>query len=179
MSGTAQLFALCSDNIRQLAEIDRLLDQLDAADYTAERFAADPVGRHVRHVLEHYDSLLAGIGDEIDYETRARDHDTERDPAVARGRLHRVRKALAAIPYTDPPADTTIRYTPAVPGSEVASIASSLERELHFALSHTVHHMALIALLIRYQGQAVDEAFGVAGSTLRYREMPAHGDAQA
>jgi hypothetical protein len=45
---------------------------------------------------------------------------------------------------------------------------TSLERELQFLLSHTVHHFALVALLLRAQGFEVSADFGVAPSTLAY-----------
>ena len=47
---------------------------------------------------------------------------------------------------------------------------SSVERELQFLRSHTVHHFALIAVILRLSGVEPDEQFGVAPSTLRYRE---------
>ena len=61
-----------------------------------------------------------------------------------------------------------VRYTSATE-SLVTDIESTFERECHFVLSHTVHHMALIALLAQCRGYCVHEEFGVAGSTLRYR----------
>jgi hypothetical protein len=45
--------------------------------------------------------------------------------------------------------------------------ASSLARELQFTLSHTVHHYALIALILRLQGFAPPADFGVAPATLQ------------
>jgi hypothetical protein len=45
---------------------------------------------------------------------------------------------------------------------------SSAERELQFLLSHTVHHYALIALMLRTQGYEPGAEFGVAPSTLAY-----------
>jgi hypothetical protein len=44
-----------------------------------------------------------------------------------------------------------------------------MARELEFLLSHTVHHYAIVAILCRLQGIAVDDGFGVAPSTLRHR----------
>ncbi len=47
---------------------------------------------------------------------------------------------------------------------------SSVERELQFLRSHTVHHFALIAVILRLSGLEPGEEFGVAPSTLRYRK---------
>ncbi len=46
--------------------------------------------------------------------------------------------------------------------------SSSLRRELHFLLSHTVHHYALIAMILARHGVEVEPDFGVAPSTLRH-----------
>lgn len=49
-------------------------------------------------------------------------------------------------------------------------VLSTLERELQFLASHTVHHYALIALTLRAQGVTVGTDFGMAPSTLRHSE---------
>ena len=43
-------------------------------------------------------------------------------------------------------------------------------RELLFLISHTVHHFALIAFMLRSFGIEPGDKFGVAPSTLRYRQ---------
>ena len=43
---------------------------------------------------------------------------------------------------------------------------SSLQRELQFLVSHSVHHYALIRELLRQSGFDAGEGFGVAPSTL-------------
>jgi hypothetical protein len=45
---------------------------------------------------------------------------------------------------------------------------STVRRELQFLLSHTVHHFALIAVLLERFEIAVPDDFGIAPSTLRY-----------
>ncbi|MFW5969715.1 MAG: DinB family protein [Halofilum sp. (in: g-proteobacteria)] len=170
---TATLTTLCHDNLEQLDGIDRLLARIDAGDYTMPQSAADPIGKHVRHVLEHYESLLQGTDGSIDYESRARDPAVEADPGVARERIASIRERLVALAETGAPESIRVRYTPAGGDHAVSDIESTLERECHFVLSHTVHHMALIALLAQRHGRAVPEDFGVAGSTLRYRAASA------
>lgn len=168
-AATTNLSALCRDNLDQLDRIDRLLARLGPGDYTCEQVCADPIGRHVRHVLEHYDSLLQGVDGRIDYETRERDPDVEADPVIARERIAGLREELAVLPETDVPGSIRVRYTSACGDQPPAELNSTLERECHFVLSHTVHHMALIAVLAQRDGHGVPEDFGVAGSTLRYR----------
>ena len=54
--------------------------------------------------------------------------------------------------------------------ADVPWTASSLDRELQSLISHTVHHYALIAMLLRVSGRQPAADFGVAPSTLRYWE---------
>ena len=49
------------------------------------------------------------------------------------------------------------------------SHSSSLGRELEFVISHTIHHHALIKERLQHLGIEFDETFGVAPSTLEYR----------
>ena len=47
---------------------------------------------------------------------------------------------------------------------------STLERELYVLVSHTIHHYALVAVLLRTLGVDPGPEFGVAPSTLRHWE---------
>jgi uncharacterized damage-inducible protein DinB len=44
---------------------------------------------------------------------------------------------------------------------------SSVGRELQHLINHTVHHYAFVALILRLQGVAIEDDFGVAPSTLQ------------
>ncbi len=50
---------------------------------------------------------------------------------------------------------------------------STVRRELQFLLSHTVHHFALIAVLLERFEIAVPDDFGIAPSTLKYWQAQA------
>jgi hypothetical protein len=50
---------------------------------------------------------------------------------------------------------------------------STMGRELQFLMSHTVHHYALVAIILKIQGCNCAEEFGVAPSTLRYQRSQA------
>jgi uncharacterized damage-inducible protein DinB len=52
-------------------------------------------------------------------------------------------------------------------GKTAVSAWSTLRRELAFVVSHTVHHQALIAVLLSLVGVPVPDAFGLAPSTPR------------
>ena len=56
---------------------------------------------------------------------------------------------------------------------ETAWSYSSIFRELQFLLSHTIHHFALVAMLLRLQGCVPAVDFGVALSTLNHWQQQA------
>jgi hypothetical protein len=45
-------------------------------------------------------------------------------------------------------------------------VASSLGRELVFVLQHTIHHQAIVALLLAARGVTIPPRFGYAPSTV-------------
>ena len=54
--------------------------------------------------------------------------------------------------------------------TEGGVLVTSLARELEFLVSHTVHHYALVAVLAHAHGVIMPADFGMAPSTLKYRQ---------
>jgi len=130
---------------------------------------AKPVGPHFRHVLEHYSCFLDGLGARrIDYDARAREAalESRRDAAVAR--IRELIGGLTALAGADLETPAEVRLECGVGGESDQWSRSTLRRELHFLLSHTVHHYALIGLLLERHGHAPGPEFGVAPSTLAH-----------
>lgn len=128
-------------------------------------FGGNGIGRQVRHVLDHVQALLAAASGEVDYERRERDTRVETCPGVALETLATLRRRLAGEGLTrrgDTPVWVACRE------GGLGGARSSWQRELMFLASHTVHHMALIALLAQRDGLPTDPRFGVAPSTLRH-----------
>ncbi len=157
-------------NLRLLEQAIALLEDLDAALYAAPPpVPMGTVGGHVRHCLEFYERFAEGLdGGAIDYDARARDPRVERDPAHARDRLRAVAERLRALPggCTDRP---LLAIHDRDENGASAPGRSSVRRELLFLASHTTHHFALIAALLRLAGREPGPEFGVAASTLAYR----------
>ncbi len=160
---------LVEENLWSLQQLEAFLACLSAAQY---RHAFDAegrqtLGRHLRHILDHYQALLEGVGaGRIDYESRSRDPRLERDPEQALERLAGIRSGLARL--TEPSSAVLSLTYPVAEGSVSQSLATSLARELAFLTSHTVHHMALLGLLAERLGVVLPEDFGVHPSTLRH-----------
>lgn len=158
---------LLQANHALLEEAAALIAGLDDVLYTCPlpQFASGSVGQHLRHVLDHYDAVLAMTGGVIDYDRRRRDSRLESCREEGAREIRRVRDALAGL--YDQPVRISSETSPTLKAVVVAD--SSLRRELLFATSHAVHHFALIAMLLRIQGVEVPVAFGVAPATLTYQ----------
>jgi hypothetical protein len=142
--------------------------RLDSPSYV-RRVAAvfdTSIGAHVRHNVDHYLSFLDGVAaGRIDYHTRARDSGIESELAQGLWSLQEVARRLQGLPSFS---QLLLVRAEGPPGQDVWQV-SSAARELEFLLSHTVHHHALIAVICRNMGIPVEDGFGIAPSTLRYR----------
>src|SRR4030095_7767776 len=105
---------------------------------------------------------------EVNYDKRRRDPAIEysRETAIhateeVLDRLRLLSRATLGLP---------LRILQAAHGAEREEPqGSSLGRELLFLVSHTVHHYAIIKLVLDERGVDCDADFGVAPSTLAYR----------
>jgi hypothetical protein len=157
---------LIQDNIDLLRQganvIENIPDDLYARGITP--LYGSGCGRHIRHIIDHYDRFFAGLPDgRIDYDLRSREERIETDRLYAIDRLGHFIKYLSEGVDSDDRLDMVQNYDPALP---VRPSVSSVSRELRFLLGHTVHHFALIRLILNLEGIALPEEFGVAPSTL-------------
>lgn len=162
---TECLIALRRENVDLLEQLRALLNTLTPEQYQYARqpFERGGIGKHVRHVLDHYTACLESTDAAVDYESRVRDLDLETDPIVAADACSRVCSILSD--YGSPISVGSVRYTW---GTGACDMETSPGRELHFLSSHTVHHMALISFILRSMDSPVPQDFGVAFSTLRF-----------
>lgn len=135
------------------------------------------IGAHFRHVLDHYFAFLRGLKPgRIDYDQRERDPEIETGMLVAQAAARRIEVALQELPATALQAPILVNVAVATEShGEPSWEPSTVQRELAFLLSHTVHHYALIGLHARRHGVDLGEDFGVAPSTLEYRAHPLTG----
>lgn len=146
----------------------RVLSSIDDETYTrpAALFEGQRIGGHIRHIVDFYECLLKGVpSGVIDYAARRRDPMVESDRTVAMARLSEIRGRLQSESETFEDLDLTLQPEE----SPAGNLRSTAGRELEALASHTVHHFALVAVLLRYFGFAVSPDFGVSQATLRYR----------
>jgi uncharacterized damage-inducible protein DinB len=154
-----------------LHQLFELVETLTDEEYTRKPVGVveSSVGGHVRHNLDHIEALLLGLrlGD-VCYDHRARGTDIERDRASALHELLRLERELSGFPWSAVPHRLTLSALVA-PELPPVVAPTSLERELAFVVSHTIHHNALIAVMVKLLGASAPVEFGYAPSTIVHR----------
>lgn len=123
-----------------------------------------PIGKHVRHILDHFEVLVAGAQQgEINYNLRSRDSEAERNPKAALERIDHIQQSISNFPDTNQPiqVETEIALTETVS----RQLHSSLGREVAYVTSHGIHHLAYIKLIAQCQQIELDGMLGVAPAT--------------
>lgn len=164
---------LAADNMTYLRQAVELISRLRDEDYTRGGQAAytSGIGSHLRHCLDHYTNFLDGLpGGRVDYDARARDPRIEQDRQHALAVMRDIVAGLKALAAQDGERVIQVKMDcgdQADPASWWTG--STVRRELQFLISHTVHHYALIAMILRLHHLDPGPGFGVAPSTLRYQ----------
>lgn len=139
--------------------------------YTAESrtIRGGTLGKHVRHVVDHFAAALAGyrLGEVIDYDHRERQVPMEEDPNVAIATIRRVCSDMGALSEDDLRNPVRIRVMLAGDGSET-TLDSTLGREFFFAMHHGIHHLAMMKAIAQEFGVETGADFGKAPSTINY-----------
>ena len=150
-----------------LGQIEWVLQRVDDRDYTVQRAVgiSGSIGSHIRHSLDHVVALTAGAAaGRIDYDLRRRGTAVESCRASALLELDRIARELRTLTSSD--LDRSLELVAAMDqdGTQLTA-ATSVGRELAFVMSHTIHHLAVIALLLRDLGIEVPPRFGYAPTT--------------
>lgn len=166
---TATLARLASDFLLQGQRLIASLDESVYAD-ALPSMSRSSIGAHMRHALDHFTSLLLGLENgTVDYDQRERDTDVERDRAAALAAIHDLQRKLVRLSARDD-RDLWVLVDSGERGTRTRS-RSSAHRELQFCIAHTVHHYAMVALLLRARGIDVETGFGVAPSTQKHEAL--------
>ena len=155
-----------------------LLDQCEAfaRSVPPRAYAADSrtirggtVGKHIRHILDHFRACLDGAepGQVADYDHRQRNVPMETDPAAAFQAIAALRARLSRI--GDDALRAPMRVRVMLTGDGVqAELLSTLGRELAFATHHAVHHHAMLGAIAAEMGIPTGPEFGKAPATIRH-----------
>ncbi len=162
--------SLIQDSINKLEEIKELLSQFSSEQYTKSNslLSGASIGQHLRHILEFYICLKNGSNTgSISYDERKRDLLIETQLDFALETINEISVFLNSV---NKDFALTLKANYGISETKSVLIPSSLYRELAYTLDHTIHHLAIIKIGLSNEDIKLDESFGVAPSTLRYRE---------
>ncbi|MBK9163815.1 MAG: hypothetical protein IPM21_07880 [Acidobacteria bacterium] len=164
ISATYQLLAELNN---ELAAAIALIERLDDTIFNEPSVRNGSVSAHFRHNIELVRALYDGVETgKVDYAARSRDRTIETDRSAAIRAFQSLIERGRGFASLDVSLPLTVA-SESIPGLD---IASSFGRELEFAISHTVHHHALIAERLREMCVGIDPMFGVAAATRRFWE---------
>ena len=150
-----------------LNELIGLLKQLPNEQYAKPCAALSnaTIGEHTRHIIEMFQCLenyyASGI---VNYDKRERNVRIQTDAPFAID-------AILSITQQLDKTNKKLELQQIIDGEEIR-IESNYHRELLYNLEHCIHHQALIKVaLLECDNITVDANFGVARSTIEYRNQ--------
>lgn len=169
---TKTLTQLVAVNVEVLGQMTELLSSLSSEKYGQNNDSDGSIGQHTRHIIEFYECFSEGYQKGVvNYDSRRRNPLVETDPTVATNELQHIIQDLEKIT-----GESKFTVLAESFGQDLIEVPSSVSREVLYLLEHTIHHMAIIRLLVKSCSPDHDlpKEFGVAYSTLRYREESAN-----
>jgi hypothetical protein len=164
-------------NIQQtLAELNDVICQLEDTQFSLSMpiFSGSSIGMHARHIVEFYQCLLEQSFDnqQVNYDKRARD-------LLLQTNLDYFSQSIETVISTlDTVSEARLKSPLSIVTDDTQEVMhSSLNRELHYNLEHTIHHAALIkiGILNLMPNKELPKSFGVAPSTIRYQKIMVNG----
>ncbi|MDZ4714908.1 MAG: hypothetical protein SH819_05505 [Cytophagales bacterium] len=157
----------CKHILDQLAGIMR---QLEEEDYCAPSvtLSRGTIGQHIRHTLEFFVCLKQGTASGVvNYDNR------EHDLLIESDKNRALDLAAEIMEFVSRPMDHQDLLLEVGDAEDSGlTLPTNYARELVYNLEHAVHHMALVKIGLREVAPYVQIPldFGIANSTLRYRE---------
>lgn len=152
----------------QCQDLADLVRRVPAGDYAA---CVDDscIGAHIRHGIDHQRAILSGLSTGVvDYEQRSRGWAGERDPLLACQTLVDLAVQWQGLGVTDLARPIQVRCRITAQQTPIV-VPSTVAREVLFALSHDIHHAAILARRFAALGLQVPAGFGLAPSTIAFR----------
>ena len=150
-----------------LNELIGLLNQLSNSEYSKPCAALSnaTIGEHTRHIIEMFQCLEnfydSGV---VNYDKRERNIQIQTDTDFAIQCIKSVTDNLHK-------ENKVIELQQIIDGEEIR-IESNYNRELLYNLEHCIHHQALIKVaILQCDNVIIDANFGVARSTIEYRNQ--------
>ena len=150
-----------------LNELIDLLYQLQNSEFTnrCKELSDTSIGEHTRHIIEMFQCLenQYDIG-VVNYDKRKRDNHIQTSTDFAIQSIEVIKNNLEK-------ENKKIDLQQIIDGEEIR-IESNYYRELLYNLEHCIHHQALIKVaILHFPKVIIDANFGVARSTIEYRNQ--------
>lgn len=157
------LFHEVKETLMQLINVLNSLTY-DEFVYPNEILSKSTIGEHTRHIIELFQQLMNGYeSGVIDYDHRKRNLLIQEDLDVA---LESIAQIISSIEKNNKNLILNNLY------SNEELIPTNYFRELIYNLEHCIHHQAMIKVALLNLGlENIEENFGVAKSTLEYRNI--------
>jgi uncharacterized damage-inducible protein DinB len=155
--------------IHGVDQSNQLLKAVSLDDYTYVSQGNSSIGTHTRHILDRFHCFFAGLqGGCIDYDDRQRDKSIENSLQAATFALASVSRQIEKLDLAEFTGKIiTVRESVYHQGSSI-EIPSTVNRELMGLITHSIHHLAIIAIIAKSFGYPMDNDFGKAASTIVY-----------
>jgi uncharacterized damage-inducible protein DinB len=158
----------CNENLKEILFMLHRIDHKSFA-HQSSLLSNATIGQHVRHILEFYICLLRSQENLIvNYDKRERNLELENNLIYAKKAIEKLIKQLNQLNENT---DLFLTGNFSSEENDSLKIKTNLYRELAYCYEHSIHHQALIkiGLIDLSLENCVDDCFGVAPATLRYR----------
>ena len=150
-----------------LFELQHLLNQISEDDYSKpiEYLSNASIGEHTRHIIELFQCVINSyeVG-ELNYDNRNRNLLIQTNPSFAIEKIDEICNSIEK--------ENKDLILESVFFEVVSRINTNYFREVIYNLEHCIHHQALIKVAVfQFEYLVVNENFGVAPSTIVYRNQ--------
>jgi uncharacterized damage-inducible protein DinB len=158
--------------IEDLMKVHGLIQIVDDALFVEELSVLSnaSIGQHVRHILEFYKAVIDRPKTaEVNYDNRQRNRELEMSRQKATDLVSQLQLNVSQHKI-DEPLFLTANY--AATSEEPLQFTSSFQRELAYALEHSIHHQAIIkiGLYSKPFKKELIHTLGLSPATLRFRQ---------
>ena len=148
-------------------EIEKVCSQISHDEFVEkiEILSGSSIGQHIRHIVEFYVCLFSDK-DYVNYDERDRNLLIENSPLYTLDVLGVLKNQLQNLDF-----EKKVTFKQSF-NDQGVFLSTSYARELIYLGEHTIHHFALIKIGIKAlcPELVLDQNFGVADSTIKYRE---------
>ncbi|WP_436514393.1 DinB family protein [Ekhidna sp. To15] len=155
-----------------LSQLSQVIDSCKEEDFARPltELSNSTFGQHIRHTLEFFICLFDAENSRVvNYDQRKHDTLIETDKKLALSVIQSIHDFLDK---NQDDFTLTFEANYAISNDVNDQMKSSFYRELAYNIEHAIHHMALLKVAVNHSLTYIElpENFGVASSTIRYRE---------